>query len=148
MRSREVHLQLLCEDGEVNGFVVFLASDDGRKVKLTCKDGLLAGHEYLGVDYFWTFGEMRNDLSSQGVIPMCEGARKDIFPGGLQGETSLGLIAYVFNAEGTSIGKVNIFEPVTLDDKRELVSFEEQKAHRKILAQKRRGRGGGSLTRA
>lgn len=141
MRSRRVDLQLIDENNRVCGVVEFLASDDGKNVALRCAEGLLAEKLYSGVDYFWTFGEMRDDLLALGYRPLCKGAVKNVFPGGMQGEVSLGLIAYILDAEGKGVGKVNIFDAASIEELEDVVSFQDHKEYRKKLSQNRRGRG-------
>ncbi len=140
MKSRTVNLQLLNEDNEIDGHVEFLASDDGKDVVLSCSEGLLGARRYTGVDYFWAFGSMRDDLSALGFRPMCKGAVKHVFPGGMQGDVSMGLIAYILDEEGAGSGSVNIFEAAAVDEIDGIVHFNEHKAYRKSLAQYRRGK--------
>lgn len=139
-QQKEIDLTLVDNNDKQSGHQLLLTQDDGKNVIIQCLDGPLKGKVYSGVDYFWILGDLRNDLYESGLRPLVKGAIKNVFPGGMAGETSLGLIAYIIDEQGKGMGSVNIFEQVEIDESNSIVSFEEQKAYRKQLTQKRRSR--------
>lgn len=137
MRNFTVDIPLIGASGEIVTTQKLDAFDDGKKVKLTFGTGPLVGQEYEGVDYFWVMADARVQLEQLGFMPACKGALKYVFPGGLQGETSLGLLAYVFNYNGDVTGRTHIFDVATPEEFSDIVSFDDQKAFRKSISGKR-----------
>lgn len=131
--DRFIVIKLLSEDNVVSDKITFAAKNEGRRVSLSCLEGPLGEKKYTGVDYFWTFVDMRKDLERQFLRPACKGALINVFPGGLQGESSLGLRAYVFNSEGKVADSVDIFTDVCCDLFEKIVFFDKQKAFRRSL---------------
>lgn len=139
-RISKLCLQLVDEGNALAATQILQASDDGRKVELRCFDGPLVDKIYAGVDYFWLLSELRKDLMQKKLRPLVMGAKKDVFVGGLAGETSMGFVAYIFDELGEGVGTVKIFDPVNISEADKVVFFDEQKAYRKALIQKRRKR--------
>ncbi len=137
MRKFTVDIPLIGASGDIMTTQTLDAFDDGKKVKLTFGAGPLGGQEYEGVDYFWVMADARVQLERLGLMPACKGALKYVFPGGLQGETSLGLLAYVFDYNGEVTGRAHIFDIATSEEFSNIVSFDEQKAFRKSISGKR-----------
>ena len=93
--------------------------------------------KYSGVDYFWTFSEVRKALEKKGLRPACRGALREVFPGGLMGETSLGMVAFRFDNNGEIIDRVHLFDPVDPTEYESVVFFEEQNNYRKVMISRR-----------
>lgn len=133
MRAFSVNIPLLDESRNVVETQNLDASDDGKRVMLSFGEGPLSGQKFQGADYFWELSSARIVLEHLNLLPACKGALKCVFPGGLQGETSLGLIAYMFSDRGEVIGRVNIFENAELKDFEKISKFCDQKAFRKSI---------------
>lgn len=137
-RTLDVCLQLVNTENVLMDEQHLRASDDGKHVDFRCLQGPLAGKVYNGVDYFWLLAELRTDLIDSQLRPLVMGAKKNVFAGGMLGETSLGLMAYELDETGKGAGAVGIFDPVDISEAKSVVFFDEQKSHRKALAQKRK----------
>jgi hypothetical protein len=131
-------LQLIDSENALVGAQYLHASDNGKEVEIVCLEGPLKGKAYSGVDYFWMFADLRADLKENQLRPLAMGAKRNVFAGGLAGETSLGYVIYMFDEQGEAFKKVKVFDPVDISEATRIVFFDEQKAHRKALTQRRK----------
>lgn len=63
--------------------------------KLSARGMGLEGHEFIGSDLFDALIALREKLEREGCLPLCAGARVDVFPSGMSRSMGGGRTAYV-----------------------------------------------------
>ena len=74
---------------------------------------------------FFALVKLRNVLDELGILLLCNGARRDVYP---SGSSAIGNMAYVMQNGHPAIELVNIFEPI--NDFKKIASVSEQKVYR------------------
>lgn len=99
-------------------------------VHISADDLLEFQPHYAGWDLFECLTLLRLDLERQGVFLLCQGARVDVYPSGMQRDMGGGQVAYrmIMGKNADLEDEVNIFE-VTTDER--LGTVEEQQQYRR-----------------
>lgn len=117
-------VKILKEGKPVEGAVLLIESlGQVTKIKFIYKDIQI---EKEGDSPFFVLSDLRKELEKYGYLPVCNGARIDVWPSGL---SSVGYNAYIFrpNEKALLTDLVNIFEST---DKIDLITTVEiQKEH-------------------
>jgi len=79
----------------------------------------------LGMNFFEAFCRVREQLQNSGLLPICYGACRNVWPSGMLADMCLGIFANVLEDRSKPAGEVDIFDSGSEMD---LVSVEEQKA--------------------
>lgn len=87
------------------------------------------GQTFIGrdrYDYFGAMLDLRLSLEQHGILLMCIGARRDVWPSGMQRDMGQGLCATQRNWNGMNVSYESIFEEIAPED---VALVEEQKQY-------------------
>lgn len=101
---------------------------------LRCNSEFLEEMSYEATDFFKALVKLRDDLSKVSLMPAVYGAHIDVFPGGLAGESSDGLLAYYFSSSKDK-KLVDIFDILPTSELDKLSSYGDQRLRRKSVIQ-------------
>lgn len=120
----EITVTLKHDDGRRDGGTFRYADDhdDSYTLHLLFGDDVFSAY---GNDYFDSFCKIRRKLEGRGWRPLCEGARRDVYPSGMCRDMGSGLVAYVMTLGSSEVGKARVLEP---DLEIEPATVEEQRA--------------------
>lgn len=105
-----------------------LKEDRSAHLHISVNDHLDFQSHYVSRDLFECLTLLRLDLERQGVFVLCQGARVDVYPSGMQRDMGGGQVAYrmIMGKNAASEDGVDIFE-VTADER--LGTVEEQQQY-------------------
>ena len=123
METRNV--DVLHADGTVEHSTVEIEMNPVRKLLFSGLGWL--GNEFSGRDLFEALIALRYTLEAKGAALLCAGARRDVFPSGMQRDMAGGRKAYVIRlgVHATVKNIVDIFDPA---DAAQVTSVSEQRA--------------------
>jgi hypothetical protein len=87
----EYAIHITGDAGSETATVTAIAQGGLCHVSLRYRDRVI---EYGATDYFEAFSQIRLQLESQNLIPLCYGASLNVYPSGMCRDMSEGLVAY------------------------------------------------------
>lgn len=125
MRAETREIALRDRSGREHAAVVTLHDADDGSCTLTLECSLFSGSQTMH-DHFGAFELLRSRLWSQGLVPLCYAASRNVYPSGMTRQMGGGRMAYrvTFGKQALSKDLVDIFDrgpdidPVTPEEQR------------------------------